>query len=100
MLRQNIFPVMWKLVRNFYANGESRESTITECVQSGLAHFLYFSTFFLFGMSVGMAGPTLADYLISFFEGIDVIDALSWLLFTQAMTRFIGAIFAGFLADR
>ena len=65
-----------------------------------MAHFVYFSTFFMFGMSVGIAGPTLADYLISFFKGIDVIDALSWLLFTQALTRFVGAIFAGFMADR
>ena len=54
----------------------------------------------MFGMSVGMAGPTLTDYLISFFENIDVIDALAWLLFTQSTFRFVGAIVAGFLVDR
>ena len=98
MLRQIIFPAVWNILRNFYAAGE--EPRILDCFHSGLAHFFYFSTFFMFGLSVGVAGPTLADYLISYFKGIDIIDALSWLLFTQAMTRFVGAIFAGFLADR
>lgn len=98
MLRQIIFPVVWNLLKNFYAAGE--EPRIVDCFHSSLAHFLYFATFYMFGMSVSVAGPTLADYLISFFKGIDVIDALSWLLFTQAMTRFVGAIVAGFLADR
>ena len=54
----------------------------------------------MFGMSVGMAGPTLTDYLISFFTNIDIIDALSWLLFTQSTFRFVGAIVAGTLVDR
>lgn len=49
---------------------------------------------------MGMAGPTLTDYLISFFANIDIIDALSWLLFTQSTLRFVGAIVAGTLVDR
>lgn len=49
---------------------------------------------------MGMAGPTLTDYLISFFTNIDIIDALSWLLFTQSTFRFVGAIVAGTIVDR
>ena len=49
---------------------------------------------------MGMAGPTLTDYLISFFTNIDIIDALSWLLFTQSTLRFVGAIVAGTRVDR
>lgn len=49
---------------------------------------------------MGMAGPTLTDYLISFFTHIDIIDALSWLLFTQSTFRFVGAIVAGAVVDR
>jgi len=51
-------------------------------------------------MSVGMAGPTLMDYLVSYFYNYDIIDVLSWLLFTQSTTRFVGAIIAGYLVDR
>lgn len=54
----------------------------------------------MFGMTVGMAGPTLTDYLISFFESVNIIDALAWLLFTQSTFRFIGAIVSGIIVDR
>lgn len=101
MLRQVIFPVLWE---NFKSYAEGRVNGLRQiCAphcRTIFAHFLYFSTFFMFGMSVGMAGPTLTDYLISFFENIDIIDALAWLLFTQSTFRFVGAIVAGFLVDR
>lgn len=54
----------------------------------------------MFGMSVGMAGPTLMDFLASFFHEYDTVNALSWLLFDQSATRFIGAIAGGYLIDR
>lgn len=61
---------------------------------------LYFSTFFMFGMSVGMVGPTLMDFLATYFSDYDIINAFSWLLFTQSALRFVGAIAAGYSIDR
>lgn len=57
-------------------------------------------TFFVFGMTVGIAGPTLLDFLVNFFPDCDAINVLSWLLFAQAATRFVGAMTAGYVIDR
>lgn len=65
-----------------------------------IRNILYFSTFFVFGMTIGMAGPALMDLMLMYFDELDVIDALAWLLFSQALTRFIGAITAGVMTDR
>ena len=100
MLRQVIFPVIWMRIKSYADQVEDLRRYFSPHCKSICAHFLYFSTFFMFGMSVGMAGPTLTDYLISFFTNIDIIDALSWLLFTQSTFRFVGAIVAGTLIDR
>ncbi|XP_027049786.1 major facilitator superfamily domain-containing protein 4A-like isoform X2 [Pocillopora damicornis] len=100
MLRQVIFPVIWRRIKSYADQVEDLRRYFSPHCKSICAHFLYFSTFFMFGMSVGMAGPTLTDYLISFFTNIDIIDALSWLLFTQSTFRFVGAIVAGTLIDR
>ena len=100
MLRQVIFPVIWLRIKSYADQVENLRKSCSPHCRSSFAHFLYFSTFFMFGMSVGMAGPTLTDYLISFFTNIDIIDALSWLLFTQSTLRFVGAIVAGTLVDR
>ena len=100
MLRQVIFPVIWERIRAYAWQVDYLRKNCSPYCRSVLAHFLYFSTFFMFGMSVGMAGPTLTDYLISFFENIDIIDALAWLLFTQSTFRFVGAIVAGLIVDR
>lgn len=100
MLRQVIFPVIWLRIKSYANQVEDLRKSCSPYCRSSFAHFLYFSTFFMFGMSVGMAGPTLTDYLISFFTNIDIIDALSWLLFTQSTFRFVGAIVAGTIVDR
>lgn len=54
----------------------------------------------MFGMSVGMVGPTLMDFLATYFSDYDIINAFSWLLFTQSALRFVGAIAAGYSIDR
>lgn len=100
MLRQVIFPVVWERIKTYAGHVDDLRRNCSPHCRSIFAHFLYFSTFFMFGMSVGMAGPTLTDYLISFFENIDIIDALAWLLFTQSTFRFLGAIASGFIVDR
>ena len=51
-------------------------------------------------MTIGMAGPALMDLLLIYFEELDVIDSLAWLLFSQALSRFLGAITAGVMTDR
>lgn len=96
MLRQVIFPSLRELLERQV----TRPRLCSPRCRFLFAHFLYFSCYFMFGMSVGMVGPTLTDYLVSFFFDIDIIDALSWLIFAQSTTRFVGAICAGMLIDR
>ncbi|XP_068714835.1 major facilitator superfamily domain-containing protein 4A-like isoform X2 [Montipora foliosa] len=102
MLRQVIFLqiAIWDRIKSYAWQVDGLRRDCLPYCRSVFAHFLYFNTFFMFGMTVGMAGPTLTDYLISFFENIDIIDALAWLLFTQSTFRFVGAIVAGFMIDR
>ncbi|XP_028514987.1 major facilitator superfamily domain-containing protein 4A isoform X2 [Exaiptasia diaphana] len=100
MIRQLVYLALWKIWTKYSRKSFQLHASCTSKFNAVVQNGLYFSTFFMFGMSVGMAGPTLMDFLASYFKEYDAVNALSWLLFVQSATRFIGAIFAGFLIDR
>ena len=100
MIRQLVYLALWKIWTKYSRKSFQLHASCRSKFNAVLQNGVYFSTFFMFGMSVGMAGPTLMDYLASYFKEYDTVNALSWLLFVQSATRFIGAIFAGFLIDR
>lgn len=71
-----------------------------ELANDWFRNLLYFSSFLVFGMTVGMAGPALMDLLLIYFSNLDVINALAWILFSQSLMRFVGAVAAGVISDR